>query len=642
MISDHASPLAVLGGVDSGGQNVYVGQLSKHLAAMGYQVDIFTRRDNDRLPEVVEWINGVRVIHVNAGPAAYIRKEELLPLMDAFAGEIIEFARRREQPYDVVHANFFLSAKAAIEIKRRLGIPFIVTFHALGRVRRMHQGEDDDFTDERFAIEDAAIAEAAQVIAECPQDKEDLVRLYRADPAKISIVPCGFDKTEFWPVNKIFARLMLDLPPEEKIILQLGRMVRRKGVENVVRALACLERQHGITARLVVVGGESPEPDPERTPEIGRLMRIAREEGVADRVTFTGSRGREVLKNYYSAADIFVSTPWYEPFGITPVEAMACGTPVLGSNVGGVKFTVRDGETGYLVPPQNPDALAGRLAYLYNNPEVLDLFSQQAIRRANDLFTWDRVANAVASLVEEVLFAEQNDSEDKVRQLDTVDRGFDRAVDAIVHSKRLLRNNIIRAAQTILSTFETGGKVLVVGNGGSAADAQHLASELVGRFLLPERPGLPVISLTTDSSVLTAWANDVGYEDVFARQVQALGRPGDLLIGISTSGQSRNVVQAFKAARRQGLETLALLGNDGGEVLHLSDLALVVPSADTTRIQEVHTLILHLLCELVENEVQPGTATAQAALEPIMLEERPNGTGEHADEQTYKWFNERA
>lgn len=219
---------------------------------------------------------------------------------------------------------------------------------------------------------------------------------------------------------------------------------------------------------------------------------------------------------------------------------------------------------------------------------------------------------------------------------------FAEHADVTAATREALAQPFAALVEACCASVRAGGKLIFFGNGGSAADAQHLASELVGRFLLPERPGLPVISLTTDSSVLTAWANDVGYEDVFARQVQALGRPGDLLIGISTSGQSRNVVQAFKAARRQGLETLALLGNDGGEVLHLSDLALVVPSADTTRIQEVHTLILHLLCELVENEVQPGTATAQAALEPIMLEERPNGTGEHADEQTYKWFNERA
>src|SRR5262249_43770044 len=153
------------------------------------------------------------------------------------------------------------------------------------------------------------------------------------------------------------------LHPDEPLILQLGRMVRRKGVENVIRGFACLLRRHGISARLLIVGGETSEPDPAATPEIGRLMSVAREEGVEGLVLFVGRRDREMLKYYYSAADVFVTTPWYEPFGITPVEAMACGTPVVGANVGGIKFTVRDGEAGYLVPPEDPEALAERLAH---------------------------------------------------------------------------------------------------------------------------------------------------------------------------------------------------------------------------------------------------------------------------------------
>jgi D-inositol-3-phosphate glycosyltransferase len=405
IISEHASPLALLGGVDSGGQNVYVGHVARHLAALGYEVDIFTRRDNARLPEVTDWIQGVRVIHVPAGPPEQVRKEELLPYMDPFTTYMLRCCRREQRGYELIHANFWMSALVAARIKRQLGIPFVVTFHALGRVRRKYQQEADGFPDERFEIEEMVVAEADRIIAECPQDEEDLIQLYSADRSRIEIVPCGFDPAEFWPMSKALARVALGLDPDERIILQLGRMVPRKGVDNVIRGLARLVHEHGIAARLLIVGGDSETPDPTSEPEIARLQQIAVDEGVEDCVQLVGRRGREALKYYYSSADVFVTTPWYEPFGITPLEAMASGTPVIGANVGGIKFSVRDGETGYLVPPDDPAALAERLAHLLRQPKLLDLFRRQAIRRANDLFTWQRTTGAIAALYEDVIRA---------------------------------------------------------------------------------------------------------------------------------------------------------------------------------------------------------------------------------------------
>jgi D-inositol-3-phosphate glycosyltransferase len=402
-ISEHASPLAVLGGVDSGGQNVYVDQIARELALAGHEVDILTRRDRDNMPASVELAPGVRVIHVPAGPAAAVCKEQLLPFMNQFADFAIGYLRRRKHAYDLVHANFFMSALVATEIKRALGIPFVVTFHALGRVRRLHQGGADTFPDERLVIEDRAVAEADRIIAECPQDKQDLVKLYEADPWKIATIPCGYSATEFSPIPKVEARTALGLPTDEPIILQLGRMVPRKGVDNVIRGLACLRRLHGISARLLVVGGDSREPDRTVTPEIGRLQAIAAAEGVGDAVTFVGSRGRSELRAYYGAADVFVSTPWYEPFGITPVEAMACGTPVIGSAVGGIKSTVVDGRTGYLVQPEDPAGLADRLADLLRNPARARAFGRRAVRQANALYTWHGVSKSISKLYDEVL-----------------------------------------------------------------------------------------------------------------------------------------------------------------------------------------------------------------------------------------------
>src|SRR5947209_9014161 len=172
LLSEHASPLGILGGVDSGGQNVYVGQLAKHLAVLGYEVDVFTRRDSERLPEIAEWVNGIRIIHVPAGPAAYVRKEDLLPYMGAFADYLLRFCKCQRESYDLVHANFWMSGLVAADLKRSLGTPFVITFHALGRVRRQHQREADQFPDVRFEVEDRIVAEADRILAECPQDEE--------------------------------------------------------------------------------------------------------------------------------------------------------------------------------------------------------------------------------------------------------------------------------------------------------------------------------------------------------------------------------------------------------------------------------------------------------------------------------------
>jgi len=617
MISEHASPLAILGGVDSGGQNVYVGQLARHLAGLGHEVDVFTRRDSPRLPEVAEWVSGVRIVHVPAGPAEFVAKEALLPHMEEFTAGVLRFCRRQRRRYQLAHANFWMSGLVAADVKQALGLPFVVTFHALGRVRRLHQREADRFPDERFAVEDRVVAEADHIVAECPQEEEDLIRYYNADPARITIIPGGFDPAELWPISKALARVSLGLSPDEPVILQLGRLVPRKGVDTVIRGFARLRRDHGVAARLLVVGGESDEPDPRATPEIGRLMALAEAEGVRDAVLFVGRRGREVLKYYYSAADVFVTTPWYEPFGITPVEAMACGTPVIGSNVGGIKFTVRDGETGYLVPPDDPDAMAERIAHLYRHPRLVNVFRRQAIKRAGDLFTWKRVADSMAALYDDVALAGDPRRRGQLAQLAVVDRGFEAALESLHASRRRLRTALLDVADALEACFAADGKVLICGNGGSAADAQHLAGELVGRFRAGDRPGLPAVALTADTAVLTAWANDVGYDDVFARQVSALGRPGDVLIGISTSGRSRNVVAAFHAARRRGLRTLALTGGDGGDLAALADVTVPVPADDTQRIQEVHAVLIHLVCELVETRMLAGRPGHVAAASKV-------------------------
>lgn len=406
-ISEHASPLAALGGVDSGGQNVYVAQVARHLARRGHRVDVFTRWDNPDLPEIVECDKGIRIVHVHAGPKRVLPKEDLLPFMDAFTAQMAHFFDGQTRRYDLIHAHFFMSGLVAANLAEMRNLPFVITFHALGKVRLQHQGTNDRFPAARVSIEDRVMRAAAQVIAECPQDRDDMINLYAADARCITVIPCGFDPAEFHPMDKTAACRAVGLDPRRRYLLQLGRMVPRKGVENVIRGFArFLRRSHAKDVDLLVVGGESVDPDPVKTPEIGRLQAIAAEEGVAGRVLFTGRRDRDLLKYFYNAVDVFASTPWYEPFGITPLEAMACGVPVIGARVGGIQYTVAHGKTGLLVPPRNPPAFAAALHTLLTDELTRERCSRRAIERVNTHFTWEKVVDQLERVYKR--YADQN------------------------------------------------------------------------------------------------------------------------------------------------------------------------------------------------------------------------------------------
>jgi D-inositol-3-phosphate glycosyltransferase len=404
-ISEHASPLATLGGVDTGGQNVYVAQTAKYLARKGFLVDVFTRWENPGTAQIINWVPGVRVIHVEAGPVEVIAKEQILEYMPQFTQSMLNFIQATGMQYDLIHAHFFMSGLVAANLKQILDIPFAITFHALGHVRRIHQGNSDQFPVERLQIEEDIVKQADYIIAECPQDRDDLINHYQAPSYKIVTIPCGFSHQEFYPIEKKLARKALGLDMDKHIILQLGRMVPRKGVDNVIRSLAHLKNKQAV--QLVIVGGEADTPDVAQSPELQRLQKIAIEHGVETSIYFAGRKSREKLKFYYSAADIFISTPWYEPFGITPLEAMACGTPVIGANVGGIKYTVVDGETGALVPPENPAALGQKIDELVTDAGHLQQLGQNALKRVNTYFTWVHVAEKLASLYNKIIITSE-------------------------------------------------------------------------------------------------------------------------------------------------------------------------------------------------------------------------------------------
>jgi glycosyltransferase involved in cell wall biosynthesis len=387
MVSEHASPLAALGGADAGGQNVHVAALAAALGRRGHQVTVLTRRDG-ALPDRVPLAPGVTVEHVPAGPPRPIPKDELLPYMDDFAA-YLRSRWRTERPA-IVHGHFWMSGLAALAAVRDLGIPVVQTFHALGVVKRRHQAAMDTSPLERLPLEARIAREVDLVVATCSDEVREL-RALGVRPGSVAVVPCGADLARFRPDGPAAARA------GRGRVLSIGRLVPRKGVDTVIEAMAGVPH-----AEYVIAGGPAPGLLAE-DPEARRLRRVAEVHGVADRVTFLGRVPHDDAPALMRSADVVVSVPWYEPFGIVPVEAMACGRPVIGSAVGGHLDTIVDGVTGLHVPPRDPVLLARRLRQLLGDRGRRAALGRAAAEHAHARYSWDRVAARTETVYERVI-----------------------------------------------------------------------------------------------------------------------------------------------------------------------------------------------------------------------------------------------
>jgi len=617
MVSEHASPLAALGGVDAGGQNVHVAALATEMGRQGAHVTVHTRRDDPCLPQRVRLAAGAVVDHVPAGPPAPIAKDELLPHMDAFAADLA--AQWREDRPDVVHAHFWMSGHAALMAARELGIPVVHTFHALGVVKRRYQGDLDTSPSERIGIEKEILRRADHVVATCSDEVFELVRMGGAR-GRLTVVPCGVDLDLFTPEGRRARRR-----PGMRRIVCVGRLVARKGVGNAISALAQLP-----DTELVVAGGP-PRAQLHRDSEAQRLLALAREHGVADRVELRGRMDREDVAALLRSADAVVCVPWYEPFGIVPLEAMACGTPVVASAVGGMIDSVVDGVTGIHVPPRDPDRLAEALAPLLADPERRGAFGSAGVERARRRYGWPRIAAATLDVYARVAARPRRRAagagSERAHRFALVPRGADHLAslrDALAE----LEADVERLeawGERLADVLAAGGRLLAVGNGGSAAQAQHLTAELVGRYRTERQP-LSAICLHGDTSSLTAIANDYGAEEAFARQVRGHGRPGDVLIALSTSGRSPNVVRAVEAANALGIATWALTGSEPSPLADRCDEVLRMRSADAATTQELHLVALHVLCGAVDRELalrEPAARPSASGRAPARRRAQP-------------------
>lgn len=387
MISEHANPLAALGGVDAGGQNLHVAELSAALAGAGHDVTVYTRRDARRQPASVETEQGYRVVHVPAGPAGHVPKDELLPHMAAFT----RFVSRhwRDDPPDVVHSHFWMSGLVAVFANRGPQAPPVVhTYHALGTVKRRHQGLADTSPPDRVRLERLVGNSATKVVATCTDEVRELGRM-GLPGSKVTVVPCGVDCDQFRPEG---SQVPKRLP---RRVVSVGRLVPRKGFADLITALAATP-----DTELVIVGG--PEQKALATdPEAVRLNELAKRLGVASRVRLVGQVPRERMPSVLRSADVVACVPWYEPFGIVPLEAMACGVPVLATAVGGLTDTVVDGVTGVHVPPRRPAALAAAMKALLADQVKCSFLGAAGRDRAESRYPWDRIAADTARVYEQ-------------------------------------------------------------------------------------------------------------------------------------------------------------------------------------------------------------------------------------------------
>lgn len=377
MVSEHASPLAALGGVDAGGQNVHVAELSAALARRGHDVSVYTRRDDPDLPERVSTTQGYTVVHVPAGPARQLPKDELLVHMGPFA-QYLDQQWSVDRP-DVAHAHFWMSGLATQLAARHLDLPAVQTFHALGVVKRRHQGSLDTSPEDRLKLEAMVARTATWVAATCTDEVFELMRLGRSRN-RISVVPCGVDLDLFTP----------DGPRAERgarhRIVSVGRFVPRKGFDVVIRALPGIP-----DTELVLVGGPD-RAEVDADPEARRLRELAERLGVSDRVVFQGAVARADMPALLRSADVVACTPWYEPFGIVPLEAMACGVPVVAAAVGGMLDTVVHDVTGRLVTPKRPAEVAEAINILLHDEFLRQSLGAAGRDRAKARYSWDRIA----------------------------------------------------------------------------------------------------------------------------------------------------------------------------------------------------------------------------------------------------------
>lgn len=400
LISVHGDPAIEIGKEEAGGQNVYVRQVGEALGKLGWQVDMFTRKSNPTQATVVEHSANCRTIRLVAGPEEFVPRDEIFNYLPAFADELQKFQADRDIEYSVVHTNYWLSAWVGMELKKRQPtIKQVHTYHSLGAVKYNSATDIPAIGSTRLAVEKSCLETAERIVATSPQEQEHM-RTLVSKKGNIDIIPCGTDITRFGSVRRSQARQRLGLPLSSLVVLYVGRFDKRKGIETLVRAMDRSIFPGLADIRLIIVGGSRPGQSDGIERE--RIEGIVDELGLREFTTFAGQIDHDTLPYYYAAANICAVPSHYEPFGLVTIEAMACGTPVVGSNVGGLQFTVVSEKTGLLCPPQDEAAFANAIDRILSQPKWQVQLGKAARQRVETMFSWDGVAAQLGDLYKAV------------------------------------------------------------------------------------------------------------------------------------------------------------------------------------------------------------------------------------------------
>lgn len=389
LLSFHGCPVARLGEKDTGGMNVYVLQIAKEFGKMGVCVDVYTRSHDPKDPQIVELGDGARVIHLKAGPY-YETKETLYQYIPAFVDNLTEFQETQSLSYDIIYSHYWFSTRVGEALSKKWDVPHVSTFHTLAKTKLMARAGEKE-SELRESVERRVMEQVDGIIVSTEQEREDIVRHYKTSPHKIQVIAPGVNLDIFQSKDKNEAKQALGLV-EKRVIVYVGRIEPIKGIDILLNAVAQLDRTED--TKVLIVGG-SPGED----HELDRLKTLSETLGIENTVTFTGAVRQSMLPDFYSAADVYVLPSYSESFGLAALEAMACGTPVVVSRVGGLKTFINDGETGYLIPWQCPDPFAQRIEMLLANPSLRNAMGKAAQVKAQEM-SWSGVAERMLGFFE--------------------------------------------------------------------------------------------------------------------------------------------------------------------------------------------------------------------------------------------------
>ncbi|MBD1901548.1 glycosyltransferase family 1 protein [Trichocoleus sp. DQ-A3] len=400
LISVHGDPAIEIGKEEAGGQNVYVRQVGEALAQQGWQVDMFTRKVSGDQPTIVQHSANCRTIRLTAGPEEFVPRDNLFEYLPVFVEQMLKFQQQEGIEYSIVHTNYWLSSWVGMELKKVQPIKQIHTYHSLGAVKYKSVSTIPLIATTRLEVERKVLETAERIVATSPQEKEHMRSLV-STKGNIDIIPCGTDIRKFGSVTREAAREKLGIDADTKVVFYVGRFDRRKGIETLVRAVGKSQMRQQGNLKLFIGGGSRPGQSD--GIERDRIEKIVGELGLQDITSFPGRLGDDTLPAYYAAADVCVVPSHYEPFGLVAIEAMASGTPVVASDVGGLQFTVVPEETGLLAPPKDAVAFAAAIDRILANPEWRKQLGEKARVRVEKMFSWDGVATQLSDLYTQLL-----------------------------------------------------------------------------------------------------------------------------------------------------------------------------------------------------------------------------------------------